>query len=412
MSDNRSPDEIERDIEHERAQLKDTVDELQDRFSPERLVREATRSLYDHGGDIGDAVMGSVKRNPMALALTGIGLAWMMSGRSWDETPGVETARKALPKPRTESRTSYPAATRTAEPRPRTMPTTDYDRLEDRGLRDSSEDWLYADDEYYWEGENNYEDSEGGSSYGDRASHAARSAGQSISDAGRSVNDGLHSAAGKAGSAASSAGQGVADAGRSMGESISGAAASVRDRASAAGTATAERAQRIRERLAHGTEELTEEARERIVAARWAAVKARRAASRRLREGGDMATEFFRENPLVVGGLALAAGALIAGALPRTRQEDAYFGEQSDDAYDRAERIYQAERKKAMKVANKAAETAGDVIREEREKIDGSAPGEKSAAEHAADELRDGVERVRDSAKSEAEKQKLGKPES
>ena len=82
MADNRTPDEIERDIERERSQLGRTVDELQDRLSPEGILREVGRGLSDHGQDIGEAVTQSVKRNPVALALTGIGLAWLVSGRS------------------------------------------------------------------------------------------------------------------------------------------------------------------------------------------------------------------------------------------------------------------------------------------------------------------------------------------
>ena len=86
------------------------------------------------------------------------------------------------------------------------------------------------------------------------------------------------------------------------------------------------------------------------------------------------------------------------------------FGAWSDEAYDRAERVFHAERRKATKVAERAAETAGDVIREEREKLDDQAPGEKSAVEHVADEVREGASRVAGETTEEARRQDLGKP--
>ncbi|MBF9034976.1 hypothetical protein HKCCE2091_12065, partial [Rhodobacterales bacterium HKCCE2091] len=193
-------------------------------------------------------------------------------------------------------------------------------------------------------------------------------------------------------------------------DAASSGAGSVRDGVKSAASAAGARARRIRRRLARGTETLTHEARERVIAARWTAVKARRAAARNVRKGADAASDFYRENPLVVGGLALAAGAILAGTLPRTRQEDQYLGRYSDDAYDRAERMLKAETKKARRVAERAAETARQVLDEERAKIDGQAPGQKSAVEHVADEVRDGASRVADAARDEAEKQKLGTP--
>lgn len=378
MTDNRTPDEIERDIERERARLGETVDELQSRFSADRILRELGRGLSDHGQDIGEAVSQSVKRNPVALALTGVGLAWLMSGRSWDEDrAAVMPLSRREPDP-LPTRPAYPAAETYRAP-----PATDPYGAGPYGAHD---DWLWADEDDYWDDH----DEDDGPGFGER-----------LSDAGAHASDrtraGASAAADRVRSGASAARRGVSDR-----------AASMRDGASAAGHSVADRARRIRRRLSHGTESLSEEARERVIAARWNAVKARRAAARRARKGADAATEFFEENPLVVGGLALAAGAILASALPRTRQEDAYFGEYSDRAYDKAERAFEAERRKAMKVADRAAATAQEVMAEERAKIDEQAPGDKSAAEHVADEVRGGAAKVADATRDEAKKQKLG----
>ena len=79
-SDTRSPEEIEREIERERAGLSSTLDDLQNRFSVETIARQFTDQFREHGGDIGRSVSDAVKRNPVALALTGVGLAWLMMG--------------------------------------------------------------------------------------------------------------------------------------------------------------------------------------------------------------------------------------------------------------------------------------------------------------------------------------------
>lgn len=406
MSDSRTPDQIERDIEQERARLNRTVDELQDRISPERIFREVTRGLTDHGQDIGQALTQSVKRNPVALALTGIGLAWLMSGRSWEEdkravqsvTPGRSddtpefrhSSPPPLPAERAPVASGAPAARGGLA-----------DRAGDGVLTDGThDDWIYADDDLYWVeieiDEDDYDDTPG---MGERLSDAGARAGSGLRDAAGSARDGLQRHADAARSTASGAAQSARDGLRSG-----------RDSLRAGRDSAADRARRIRRRLARGTESLSEEARERVIAARWAAVKARRATARTAREGADRAEQFYRENPLVVGGLALAAGAILAGTLPRTKQEDDLIGRRSDRYYDRARYMFEVERDKAMKVADRAAETAQQVMEEERAKIDDSAPGEKSAIEHAAQEVKEGAQRIADDARDEAEKQKLGRP--
>lgn len=390
MADNRTPDEIERDIERERSQLGSKVDELQNRLSPEGILREVGRGLSDHGQDIGEAITQSVKRNPVALALTGIGLAWLVSGRSWEKdkerlVPDSSKSDRATP---AKSRLDYsgsgtePRASqgdhRTAPTGPATHSLGEAGLASAHGNRRVAQDWLYADDDDFWD-DYDQDDHDDGPGLYDRVSDGASRAADSARDKAQKTGDSV----------------------RSAGQSAADSVASARDSVSA-------RAKRIRRRLSHGTDTLSEEARERVISARWAAVRARRSIARRAQTGTDQAQRFFEENPLVVGGLALAAGAILAGTLPRTRQEDDWFGERSDRYYDKAERMLADERQKALKVADRAAETAQEVLEEERAKIDDQAPGDKSAAEHIADEVRTGVSKVADASREEAEKQKLG----
>jgi hypothetical protein len=78
--DSRGPEEIKREIERERAGLTDALDGLQNKFSVESIARQVSDQFREHGGDIGRSVSEAVKRNPVALALTGVGLAWLMMG--------------------------------------------------------------------------------------------------------------------------------------------------------------------------------------------------------------------------------------------------------------------------------------------------------------------------------------------
>ncbi|NNL73880.1 MAG: DUF3618 domain-containing protein [Silicimonas sp.] len=418
-NDTRTPDEIERDIERERAELARTVDELQDRFSPEAVIREISRGFREHGGDIGSAVTRSVKQNPVGLALTGVGLAWMMFGRSfegdddrtvsrsreYDSIGGDDlselrrTRKRALGEAAdadwedTGDARSYSSAYGRSDPR--------RGRVATHRSYGSYPDWARHDLDDY---------DDDGRSMGDRASDAASAVGDAASGAADGVKSTAGSAAAAVGSGARSAGQSVSDAGSRVADGARSAA----DSASRAAQRTADRAARARNRLARGTEELSEAARERVVAARAKAMHVAQRAERAAREnyvaGRDAASDFIEEQPLVAGALALAVGAALAGALPRTRQEDELLGETRDDLFDDAERIFHEERRKAERVANAALDEAGKIADEKRSEIDKAAPGNKSAVEAVADEARDVGRRVKDAAESEADRTGLGKP--
>ncbi|THH38144.1 DUF3618 domain-containing protein [Aliishimia ponticola] len=78
----------------------------------------------------------------------------------------------------------------------------------------------------------------------------------------------------------------------------------------------------MRARIAEGTEELSEEARARVIAAREKAIATAEAAATKGRDATRRGTDFVQENPLVVGGIALAVGAAVAGAIMWKRNND------------------------------------------------------------------------------------------
>ena len=394
-NDSRTPEEIEREIERERAGLTNTLDDLQDKFSVETVARQFSDQFREHGGDIGRSVTDAVKRNPIALALTGAGLAWLMAG---DRAPGRD---------RMGTRDSYDHR----DPRNRTNYYGDRDdhsglpvaaqqhgvipagQRRDLGPQPGDPSKPYYSGEVARSGDvpswARHDDDDDTPGLAQRAGDAASRAGGRVSGAASSAGS---TVAGKAKGAAGA----VSDAGHSV-------ASGARDFTSS----TADRAAQLRRRLAEGTEDLSEAARERVIAARESAVRARASAASYGREGRDRAVDIFEDQPLVVGALALAVGAAIGAALPRSRTEDRYMGQHRDQLMADAERIFAEEKSKLGKVAQAASDEAKKVLRETKEDADAAAPG-SSAADAFVEKAKASGQRVVDAAEAEADKQKVG----
>jgi len=96
--DNRTSEEIQRDIQRTRADMSETIDALKDKFSPGQLLDQtldyfrgnrSTTSSSDTGSKVTETAsqwasdLGeTVKNNPVPVALIGAGLAWLMFGGS------------------------------------------------------------------------------------------------------------------------------------------------------------------------------------------------------------------------------------------------------------------------------------------------------------------------------------------
>ena len=79
----RSSEDVEREVEAAREDLDRTVEALKDKMTPGQLIDELSRTFK--GGGAGE-LMGNlgvqVRENPMALAMIGAGMAWLMMGQS------------------------------------------------------------------------------------------------------------------------------------------------------------------------------------------------------------------------------------------------------------------------------------------------------------------------------------------
>ncbi len=140
--------------------------------------------------------------------------------------------------------------------------------------------------------------------------------------------------------------------------------ADARDYASEKAAVLAEFADGLRQSFSGGLERVSEDARERIVAARERAYAARLRAERLAKKSSHEIVRAVEDHPLVAGAVALALGAALAGALPRTRTEDDAFGKQSDRLMKDAKRLLESEKERAMRVAEGVGEELVDGMKE------------------------------------------------
>jgi len=78
----KSSRELEHEIEQDRAGVRATLSELRERMTPGQMLDEAMSYAKDgSGGDFVRNLGRNVRDNPIPVALVGVGLAWLMSGR-------------------------------------------------------------------------------------------------------------------------------------------------------------------------------------------------------------------------------------------------------------------------------------------------------------------------------------------
>lgn len=293
--DTRSPDDIERDIGDERAQMTGTLTDLQNKFSVDTIVSDLGAMIKDQGGDLGRAISGTVGRNPAAIAVIGLGAAWLFLGRD-------RTTTDAGHRGQSSSRASAAGARRSP------------------GDSDRDRSWY---DEAAGRKGGSMPDGRGGGGSGGAVSDAAENLGQSASD--------------------------------------------------------------LAERLSHGLEDLSDEARSQVMAARRAAHDAAMASRRAIKDGAQKAATALEDQPLVVGGLALAFGAAIGAILPHTRLEDDTMGDSSDRLFDEAQAIFREERDAAMAMAKTAATQIRDDLGDVGSDLGDLVPKGKTATDVVAD---------------------------
>ncbi|MFN4128783.1 MAG: DUF3618 domain-containing protein [Paracoccaceae bacterium] len=326
-NDTRTSDDIERDIRHERAQMSDSINSLQQKFSVDAIVDDIGSMFRGQGGDIGRAISQTLGRNPAAVAMVGVGLAWLFLGQNRDDSDDRSNRRRH--------------GRHADKPWSRDTGTTIGSG--NQSLRDRDRHWF------------------------DPTPNAG---GQKRQRHDFDDDDGQAGLTGR-----------MHDAANAMGEAVSDAATSV-------GTAAAD----LTDRLSHGLDDLSEEARARVVAARRAAHDAQLASGAAMEKGMKSASGFFDHQPLVVGALAVAFGAAIGGIFPRSEHET--LGDSSDRLFADAQRMLRAERDKAMATAKTAAADIKEEISSAGSDLADLAPEGKSVGGAIVDRAAGAVDRV------------------
>ena len=172
------------------------------------------------------------------------------------------------------------------------------------------------------------------------------------------------------------------------GDAVSGAGSKLAGLASGAAGTLAEAASGATTSVNDGLNAGVAQAR---AAADWGTKQGREA----IRGLGSLA----EEQPLVLGALALAIGAAIGGALPRTRTEDSLIGARADSLKAAAVDTVKSEGKKAAAVVGAVATEATHIAEEAGDML-------ATAAGGLADHAKEASTRLRGAAQEESEAQK------
>jgi hypothetical protein len=344
--DSDDPEVIRAQIEQTRANMTRTVNSIQEKLAPQRLaqqakdtIREATIGKVEEMAHTASRkanrwssnLTETIKQNPVPAALIGIGLGWLLMKGSNGE----------------EKRNEY------------------------HYYPDSEGNYrLYTSDE--WNGP--YYDERSRSRVGsaahavqERAGEMASSMAGTARNAANTVADTASSAASTVADTASNAASTVAGTARNavstVADTASNAASAVADTARSAASTVADTASSAAHTVADTARTVQHTTREQAhYLANQAKAQARYAK-----------TEFeylMDTNPLALGVVAVAAGAIIGLMLPRTQTEDRLMGETRDRLMDQAKSTAKETMSKVQNVAGEAYQAAKETALEEAENQD------------------------------------------
>lgn len=343
-------DSIEAEIERDRASLASTLDALQDRFSVEHIAEEALGLVKTNAAAYTRSIDEAIRANPMALAITGVGLAWLIfGGEKKDDDPTVQ----AMNRRQDEGGAAFPGAT---PPMARAVPHQEWS---------TDDEWLRDIDTHRDRANSKIRQIEA-----DAKSHAAQ------------LREGAAEGVGKA-----------------------------RDFTAERAAVLGDFAEEMKRSFRKGLDDLSESGREQIVAAREHAYSARIRAERVARGGTREAGRLIEEHPLVVGVVALAAGAAFAAMLPQTRVENRTFGAESDRLMEQANRLLRQERERVGRVASGVAEDLKSSARSAAKAVaEDVKDAGRSLTASASEPVAEAADSVKDRTATQAQEAQSEKP--
>jgi hypothetical protein len=292
-SDNYSAAEIEREINDNRRRIEERIEAIQERMSPGQLVDEVI--AYAKQGTVADYVASlgnAAKANPLPLALMGISLAWLMVSPAVARKSGGSSEEMG------------------DEPEELPFATVSGAMWRESTVEEDGQRYSY------------FSDRSGGGRFKALTNEAGHRAGNFIDESGK-IYGGFVDAMGRhvtdirneAGVLLDEASGWLSNTWRQIGNSASSVQGALSDTG---------------RKMRQGS------------------VSAGQSLRRETARLNDTLVRQFRDQPLVGGALAFAAGAAIGASLPRTEQEDEMIGETGD--------------KIRRQISNSVSETASDVL--------------------------------------------------
>ncbi|MGA7454014.1 MAG: DUF3618 domain-containing protein [Rhodoplanes sp.] len=275
--------DLESQAKTERSQIAATLDELRGRMSTGQLVDQALSYTRGHGGAEFMRTLGNeVKTNPLPIALLAVGLGWLMVGQRRPEAGA--SAPSIVP--------DDPVGPGGKSPNDR------FDEL----ARDTSGEVASA-----------LRNSPQGAA--ERAQSAFAGARENAEQATSTAFDTMVAAGDRTQSAAAMAGESLSSAYDAASGAVGRASSAVSDTATALGRRTHD----VRDRALHIGNNTASRAR-----------RAGQSVAEQAGQAQNAISQLIHEQPVIVGAIGLATGAIIGACLPRSRPEDKLMGETSE----------------------------------------------------------------------------------
>lgn len=284
VSENRSPEQIESEIEQTRAQMQSTLDQIQRKLSPGQMVDEALSYLRHSGaGDFTSNFGATVRHNPVPVTLMSVGIAWLMMATRQERHPSSHST----PDP-ADIGWQDPAAQSTRE------------RI-----------------------------GEAMTSFGAGAGEAGSKISSSTPDLGDRVSTSAHNVRDRV-STGHNVSERAATTAHNVSERVGQVAGGARDGAAQLASGVSQFASDTGARAAHLAS-----------SARDSAYRVGDIARHQYDRARSGAEYLAHEQPLVLGALGLAVGAAIGASLPTTQREDRWMGETRDDLVETGKQQFQ-----------------------------------------------------------------------
>ncbi|MHB0775191.1 DUF3618 domain-containing protein [Halomonas sp. WWR20] len=378
--DNRSPEEIEADIDRTRSHLDETLSDLEQRIDPQEWVHDAY-DYVSHGGanEFVSNLGRTIKHNPVPCVLLGVGLGWLMYSSSAKRKSSRHDSSRNLPVPMSQTvpgaAGGIPHGSSVADhPSTVTHPgTNDYVRASERADANTGPGIDVA------AGTRSHNTPQGASGERDYPGIATHLGTRGQADTRpRPLASGM-AGTGRAEPLTAESNLPASDMGgyqQSRHGNQRGRMDAVKGRLGAAkgrmGDTTSKWGDKLRgtrgqaQGLAGGMRDKARQRQEEMKARKERKQHQRKGArfsmnnmSQRTQGAKGQMASFVHEHPLVVGALGIALGAALGGMLPSTRAEDRTMGAKRDQAMNKASEAGQQQVEKARAEAMEKAADAG-----------------------------------------------------